>query len=57
MNGKEWFIAEYEQLGAIKKEKKGVLICFLLFIGLITQPWHKIEVALNEKNNMYSGYS
>lgn len=46
VNGKEWFIAEYEQLGAIKKEeKKGVLICFLLFIGLITQPWHKIEVA------------
>lgn len=21
------------------------MICFLLFIGLITQPWHKIEVA------------
>ena len=24
VNGKEWFIAEYEQLGAIKKEKKRV---------------------------------
>lgn len=46
VNGKEWFMAEYKQLGAMKKEeKKGVLICFLLFIGLITQPLHKIEVA------------
>ena len=46
INGKEWFFQEYANMGRIKKEeKKGLLICVLLFIGLLTQPLHKIEVA------------
>lgn len=46
INGKTWFLQEYHNLGHMKiEEKKGILICFLLFAGLITQPVHKIDVA------------
>lgn len=46
INGETWFQEEYQKLGSLKiEEKKGLLICLFLFIGLITQPLHKIEVA------------
>ena len=46
INGKEWFQAEYAKLGPMDtKEKKGLVICILLFVGLLTQSIHGIDVA------------
>lgn len=46
INGKEWFANEYANLGPLSKaEKKGLVICVLLFIGLLTQSIHGIDVA------------
>ena len=44
INRKEYFAEEYQKLGKMgKEEKKGLLVCAVLFILLLTQSIHGIE--------------
>lgn len=46
INRRDYFAEEYKKLGRMsKEEKKGVLVCAVLFLLLLTQSIHKVDAA------------
>ena len=46
LNRKSYFIEEYQKLGKMsREEKKGLLVCAVLFVLLLTQSLHKVDAA------------
>ena len=46
LNRKAYFVEEYQKLGKMSKdEKKGLVVCAVLFLLLLTQSLHKVDAA------------